>query len=524
MLLLIFVVVIFLCILHHVVYTTFYKHKSPKHARFWTEVPTVGVSPDGILPWVIGALHSITQCYEHSSLGYLTFNKQDDSVFSQSMMGVGPVVCLPISQLHVLNKPESELVTKKVQLEGLQPKYTTGDAAIFDHLIHFDVVRRFFRKNTLDKFIDPINEELNLAFRQHWGTRTSEWTTVEVWDSCTKIMTRVASRAIFGQELSCNDDFTEHARELGRAQFGGAAFINALPPVVRPLLGPLFGYSARKHEAACLKIILPLVEKRLQQLRDGLRGKEKPNDPIQWLIDECEKAGPRHLRPISMARGLLQLHLTSNFGVTYAFVGCILDLHSSVSCDEFVAGLREEHRIASKRYGKLSSSTIFEGLHRLDSAVRESMRLSTFPIISFMRVVSTQTDGLTLDNGTHLPAGTRIGIPGRAIHRDADFYPDPSEYDAFRFSRPFEEQQGEKREASTRITTATLTDSFLSFGYGRHACPGRWFASQYLKQALLQVITNYDVEISKPWKKTVMLNMILPPTEAEVRIRRRSEV
>ncbi|KAI0869647.1 cytochrome P450 [Hypoxylon argillaceum] len=497
---------------------------------FWATVPIVGVSRDRLFPWILGAVRSVTQCYTDSFLGYEAYGKTAETVFAQPMMGIGAVVNIPVSQLHVLNKSESEIITKKAQVEGLQPSYTTGDQEIFDELIHFDVVRRFFRKSMIDMFIGPVNEELDSAFRKHWDTNTADWKTVNVWDTCTKIMSQVASRIIFGAELACNDEFTDHARKFGRGLFGGAAFINALPSLIRPALAPILGHSARRHEAACLKIIVPYLERRLQQQSDEYRDdKDKPNDPVQWLVDECMKAGGKHVNIVSMARRLLQLHLTSNFGITYAFVGSVLDLHGSESRDEFLEGLRAEHRLVVGKHGNgISTSAELDHLYRLDSAIRESMRVSTFPIISFMRIVSPNTDGLSLDDGTRIPPGTRIGVPSRAIHRDPDLYPSPSEYDAFRFSRPFEAQHDDSSNSlyptvSSREAISAVTDSFLAFGYGKHACPGRWFAAQYLKQALAHVISNYDVEgVGKPWAKTVMFNMVLPPTEVTVRIRRRS--
>ncbi|KAI1419239.1 cytochrome P450 [Xylaria sp. FL1777] len=490
--------------------------------KFWAAVPTVGISYNGQLPWIRGAFRSITQSYADSLLGYSTYSKSRDSVFAQPIMGIGAVISLPISQLYILNKSESEVVTKRAMVEGLQPAYTMGDQGIFNDLIHFDVVRRFFRRNTIDLFIDPIGEELDLAFRHHWGTTTTEWTTIKIWDSCSKIVSRASSRAIFGKVVSGNDEFAEHSIQFGRALFGGAAFINALPPLMRPVLGPVLGYSARKHEAACLRIIMPLLEDRLQRSNRDLGPEDKPNDPVQWLIDECKKAGSRHVEPMSMARRLLQLHLMSNFGITYVFVGSILHLYSSHFRDEFITCLRAEHKLVVGNHVGLSSTASFEQLHRLDSAIRESMRISSFPIISFMRVVSPETDGLTLSDGTCIPPGTRIGVPSRAIHRDPSLFSQPLEYDAFRFSRPLEKENSQKSAESIRQSISTVTDSFLAFGYGKHAYPGRWFASQYLKQALTYVISNYDVEcVGKSWAKAGMFNMILPPTNVEIQVRRR---
>ena len=72
-----------------------------------------------------------------------------------------------------------------------------------------------------------------------------------------------------------------------------------------------------------------------------------------------------------------------------------------------------------------------------------------------------------------------------------------------------------------------LTDinpSFLAWGFGKHACPGRWFASQTLKQALAYVVLHYDVEIlNRPRERRALLNMMVPQTEVQMRVRRKSK-
>lgn len=270
------VAVVAFVILYQAVCRVRHVRATSRDRRFWAAVPTVGISYNGKLPWIRGAFRSVTQSYADSLLGYNTYSKSKNSVFAQPMMGIGAVISLPISQLYILNKSESEVVTKKAMVEGLQPAYTMGDQGIFDYLIHFDMVRRFFRRSTVDLFIEPIGEELDLAFRHCWGTNTTAWTTINVWDSCSKIVSRVASRAIFGKALARNDEFTEHSRQFGRALFGAAAFINALPPLMRPVLGPVLGYSARKHEAACLRIITPVLENRLQRSNKDFCHGDKP--------------------------------------------------------------------------------------------------------------------------------------------------------------------------------------------------------------------------------------------------------
>jgi cytochrome P450 len=99
----------------------------------------------------------------------------------------------------------------------------------------------------------------------------------------------------------------------------------------------------------------------------------------------------------------------------------------------------------------------------------------------------------TLPDGTTIPAGTLIGIPPRAIHMDPEVYPDPLEFDAERYMR-------RARQASPgmqRDQLATATPDFLSWSYGRAACPGRFFASTVMKLITAQIIFYYDVSLTE---------------------------
>ncbi|KAL9529277.1 Ent-kaurene oxidase [Sphaerulina musiva] len=60
-------------------------------------------------------------------------------------------------------------------------------------------------------------------------------------------------------------------------------------------------------------------------------------------------------------------------------------------------------------------------LHRVDSTIKESMRLRSFGLIGTNRVV-TYENGIRFGDGTPIPAGVRIATPIDAIYRDSQFY------------------------------------------------------------------------------------------------------
>lgn len=70
----------------------------------------------------------------------------------------------------------------------------------------------------------------------------------------------------------------------------------------------------------------------------------------------------------------------------------------------------------------------------------------------------------------------------------------------------------------------SLDDAFLGFGFGKHACPGRFFALHEMKLFVAHMLLNYEIEplpTRAPAWPLVWLN--LPLNGAKIRVRRRAE-
>jgi len=123
----------------------------------------------------------------------------------------------------------------------------------------------------------------------------------------------------------------------------------------------------------------------------------------------------------------------------------------------------------------------------------------------------------TFSDGTHLPRGTYVSVPAHVIHLDESNYPDPTSFVPFRFvDKAKKEGTGRKVDM-----TATSTD-FLSFGHGRHACPGRFFAATELKLMLALIVMKYDVKLEGPHPENLwIMTSCVPNPKGEVLFRKR---
>lgn len=134
--------------------------------------------------------------------------------------------------------------------------------------------------------------------------------------------------------------------------------------------------------------------------------------------------------------------------------------------------------VASDGWTKLA----MQKMRKLDSFMREAQRYNGLSLgkwtplqyanILFMLKLSCLASmgrkavvDYTLSDGTFLPKGTLITCNAVAVHREASHYPNPDEFDGFRFANIRAEVEG---ESAKNQLVATSTE-YLTFGHGRHA-------------------------------------------------------
>jgi len=206
------------------------------------------------------------------------------------------------------------------------------------------------------------------------------------------------------------------------------------------------------------------------------------NDYTTWHIKEVE-LDPIESTPQKIANRIMTINFAAIHTSTFAATNILFDLFSSPLVDTYVKEIREEVAHAlSENGGKWDKNTIAK-LIKTDSAVRESLRISTFMSTGMNRVV-VDPHGATMTNGLHLPQGTKVGTSTYWIHHDDSVYENAMTYDAFRFSRSREiaitagklRMEGNETESmqgsvkneelaklleSKNLATVTTSDTFL---------------------------------------------------------------
>jgi cytochrome P450 len=159
---------------------------------------------------------------------------------------------------------------------------------------------------------------------------------------------------------------------------------------------------------------------------------------------------------------------------------------------------------------------------RTDSAIREGLRLRGIGSRSVWRMVVAK-DGLTTEDGHHLPQGTICSMLQRAPHKDPAIFPNPEEYDSFRYSKRYAEDATNYGAYSF----VSFSGENSPFGAGKHACPGRFLVDFEIKTLLAYLLLNYDIELAEEHsgerpRSVQIVEVTFAPLSARVRVRRRA--
>jgi cytochrome P450 len=71
----------------------------------------------------------------------------------------------------------------------------------------------------------------------------------------------------------------------------------------------------------------------------------------------------------------------------------------------------------------------------------------------------------TFSNGMTIPAGALVAVPASAAHRDERTFPNPDEFDGFRFAKL---RESEGSDTTSRYQVISTSTEQLSFALGKH--------------------------------------------------------
>ncbi|KAF2170806.1 hypothetical protein M409DRAFT_18780 [Zasmidium cellare ATCC 36951] len=397
-----------------------------------------------------------------------------------------PEVVLPPEDVKWLaSLPEDVCDATHVQEELLGLRYISHGPDI-EWVHDFSNIRRDLKIHMTDA-LPEVLDEVKIAFSSALG-QPHTWTRIKALKAMKTATMGVFNRITVGQ-LLCRDDkyLSAVQRMVMTFALTGIVYRFLIPNCLKKWVMPAVSKPYRWALTRASAMYMPTVQKRLHEYkvsksRDGL-----PNDMLQWTIERAvSKYGSSAVGVQDVADTMVFLNIFAAITIDLVLDTVLIDVLSYSPNSMLVQQLRREADEALPRLNQNPLGALAE-MTKIDSVIRETLRIHPPNDHGMMRQI-VKPGGVTTPGGLYLPEGTHVGAHVAAVQRDTKTCHDADQYRPLRFS----EDRQQVGEPST--TAVHISDKFLPFALGRHACPGRFFAVHVLKLILGHIFTAYDFE------------------------------
>ncbi|EAT79372.2 hypothetical protein SNOG_13045 [Parastagonospora nodorum SN15] len=322
-------------------------------------------------------------------------------------------------------------------------------------------------------------------------TRSLEWRETPIRNFANDLIVRLSTRVFFGSELCQNQEYLDHIVTWGNLVLMVNAALRPWPLALRKIVHMFHPFSRqiRSTRMKIRSIISPLIAERVALKKQG-KTSAKMSDMVGWMEDIIEEKGAN----VDLIDGQLFIAFAAVETTSTTLAYLILDL---LDHPEAVAPLRQEiiEVLGSSGWSKTSLMR----LKLLDSAMKESQRLHPLSHL--------------------LPKGTQTFVRWETRSSES-VYPNPDEFVVDRFLKM---RESGENGASSKWQFVSTSPEHLAFGHGRQACPGRFFASNEMKVAMVHILLKYEWKYTGEGRKPEQTISHIPmlPFDQKVAFRRR---
>lgn len=405
------------------------------------------------------------------------YQKFQEGVFRITTSRTSPVVVVSPKFLPELKKiPDTVLSFDAAVSETMEAKYTRipTSVPIIAHTIKTSLTPSLGKLNP--SIQDEVQEALSLELPSG-----SAWEELDINHALLRIVAMVSGRVFIGAENCRKEEYIEPAINYTVDVMAAQRAVQSLRPWLRPFLANRLPQVQR-------------LDRRIEELRQFLEpviaarkgpDGESYNDMLSWLVKELPNFtdyNSQNIPKVQLGLSFAAIHTTA-LTATNAF-------YDIVALPGFGEELREEAKRALAEHDGVFTSGALQSMKKMDSFLKETLRLYPASMASFQRKVLKP---FTLSNGQLIPAGVTLEVPAVAVNHDSSVFPGPDRFDALRFYHIREKarERGAVEEAAHN-QFVSVSQSSLTFGYGRHACPGRFFAANEIKMILANALLAYD--------------------------------
>ncbi|KAI6036043.1 cytochrome P450 [Pisolithus microcarpus] len=414
------------------------------------------------------------------------------------------IVCLPRRDLErVARASEDHLSFYHAMDKAVKTDYTFGIGIHGYH--HAPLIESHLTRNLSVLYTD-VRDEIVTACNELLDMKHNEWKTISVVPATLSIASRASNRIFVGLPLCRNQDWLDFNIKVPHAVVKEARILRLFPDFMGPLVAK-FVTNLSERISRGATFLGPVIKERLKHMEaEGTDWCDKPNDFLQWWLDASHETCLTMLTRRIVSLNFAAIHTTSG-----TLSEALLNLAGH---PQHAQTLRDEVEAVIGKYGWTKEA--LSKMRKVDSFLRETQRFEGLVLLGIMRVAMCD---ITLADGTLIPRGTSLAFPVHAMHHDETVFENANVFEPFRFA----EMQDNESERS-RHQMVALTPDMLSFGMGKRACSGRFFAATILKTMLAHVVMTYDVKRVNDERSPNSLRIgsaIMPNPTAKIMFRKR---
>ncbi|KAJ7048828.1 cytochrome P450 [Mycena amicta] len=494
-------------------------------ARLWdkgrrkqAELPSRGF---GATIWASYVMSVVNVLRSKAAL-HAASDRHYDQLFTFPLSGIWLVMAKSKEHVQDHCNAQEEILSMEAAAEELLQLHHTVGSQFCSETYHIPAIRTSLNLNLANK-LPELLDEMVMAYDEELVV-SEAWTPLCPGKVYAGIIARVSNRIFVGPKLCRNREYRNLViRFSNRVLTAGGIIRMAVPGFLRPIVGWFFRF-AFGHQRRMVQLLAPYIAERQQNRAMG-DAHLNPNDMLDWLMDQPWEGQTEHSSE-SLALRMLNVNFVGVHTTTKAFMHALYHLASK---PEYIPILRDEVEAFLDPISPVSwSKEALARCTKLDSFLKESLRLNGMAAIWMPRLTVAPFE---FSDGTVVPPGNFVATAVTAIHEDEANYPRAKEFDGLRFSKMgiAGDERDELKADSDSQWMHKLTGtspSYLSFGGGRHICPGRFFASLEMKSLLALLLLRYDVRMAdgvRPadeWFGPVSS----PAPKAQVLFRKRSTV
>ncbi|KFY24017.1 hypothetical protein V491_02323 [Pseudogymnoascus sp. VKM F-3775] len=432
------------------------------------------------------------------------------------------ITILPKKYLNELRLVSSSKLSTAIALSGNKVYQWTFASVMVESDLHSRILKdRLIAE--MPKYLDLAKTELEYG----WNVdipKPSDWTEVDIQQVARMLIARMTAKIFLGSTACRNSKWLslsiDFSKELSIVRLILTMFPTWMYPIVVHLIPGR--YRLKKCLATAARIIGPLMEKHREAAKQRSIGVcvEEEDTLLHWMMDVGDEKENQvaEMSTLQCFMALASIHTTSTTISNVLFDLC--------AHPEWIPILIDEINDVTNRTGKLGDKDgvgvkeWLAKLEKLDSFLMESLRYNPVLLLAPSRYA---IESHTFNDGQHIPAGRTISWANYFHQNDPSLAPEPHLFDPMRSYR----KRYSSPEQKIKHLAGQADTNNLTFGYGRGACPGRFFAVGEIKTIVARLLVEFEFKYpeGKSRPRSIGLNEFsLPDPGARLMMRIRKDV